>query len=231
MRRRSWPPGALLSGLDEQKLHLLLSRGRVERFERGAVLPFSEVAEDELYCLLSSSVSGRGTKAVHVPWVRVGGDVIARTASRKLEGPCFDFRACGVEPVLAVRLRAADLEGAAYPSLIAAVEQEKSVPHSAFGKTGTVTMRLAALLVELALEYGVRISATKLLITARLQVSELAEILGLPLLPVRRAWRALVGRDVVGWAARYPVVNDFELLSEAVHDPQLPAELVDTAAY
>ncbi|MFF3347993.1 Crp/Fnr family transcriptional regulator [Streptomyces sp. NPDC002779] len=212
-----WRPGSFLGGLSGAARLALSARAEPVSFGRGALLMAEGEAGSDVFVLLSSyvkvtaSLAGGGWTLVAV---RMGGDLVGELAGMSGAPRSASVRACGSEPVTALRLAWEEFERvkSEHPEVLLRLQESVSRKLAAATRRRvdfhrrSPTVRLARVLVEMADDFGQSVRGREVILPMDLKHMEWGELIGVSESTAYRALRDL--RDLVDAHHRRLIVTD-----------------------
>ncbi|MEU1704815.1 Crp/Fnr family transcriptional regulator [Streptomyces sp. NPDC005706] len=219
----TWPTQSFLAGLERPVLDALVDAGELTAYRRAQPLIRQGDSDTDVLLLLSSCVKvvstlPQGGHALLA--VRVGGDVVGEQAALDGGLRSASVVACGLSPVLAVRLARAEFERilsgcpAGAFALAASVSRKlrastrRRVDYTSF----TTPTRLARVLLEMADDYGHVTYGGSVVIGVDLTQLEWGTLIGVKASSVERALRELRDNEIVAAGAGRITVRDMAAL-------------------
>jgi CRP-like cAMP-binding protein len=212
-----WRPGSFLGGLSGAARLALSARAEPVSFGRGALLMAEGEAGSDVFVLLSSYVKVTASLA-DGGWtlvaVRMGGDLVGELAGMSRAPRSASVRACGSEPVTALRLAWEEFERvkSEHPEVLLRLQESVSRKLAAATRRRvdfhrrSPTVRLARVLVEMADDFGQAVRGREVILPMDLKHMEWGELIGVSESTAYRALRDL--RDLVDAHHRRLIVTD-----------------------
>ena len=221
--RVDWPPSSFLSRLPEPTLDAFRDAGTLVSFKSKEILIAEDAAQTDVFLLLSSCVKvtaalDAGGHALLA--IRVGGDIVGEIAAADGGRRVATVRACGREPVFAIRLAQADFQRAAsaHPDVFLLLSEAigrklRTATRRRVDYSGqSPLIRLARVLVELADDYGQPLGGKSVMIGVDLTKLELGTLVGVTQTTAERALRTMRDRGLIDTGGRRPIIRDAEAL-------------------
>ncbi|MBR7827934.1 Crp/Fnr family transcriptional regulator [Actinospica sp. MGRD01-02] len=218
-----WLPSSFLGRLPRPALDAFQAAGTLVRFRPKEILITEDDAETDVFLLLSSCV--KVTAALDADGhallaIRVGGDIVGEIAATDGGRRVATVRACGREPVYAIRLAQADFhrEASAYPDVLlrlsgAIGRKLRTATRRRVDYSGQPPLiRLARVLVELADDYGQPLGGKSIMIGVDLTKLELGTLVGVTQTTAERALRTMREQGLIDTRGRRPIVRDAEAM-------------------
>lgn len=217
--RPGWAHTSFLAGLEETVLAALVDASEPARFDRDEVLMAEGSAGSDVFLLLTSYVKVTTllpNRSRALLAVRVGGDLIGELAALDHGRRTGTVIACGVEPVDTLRIdgelfvRALSASPKAMLSLSESVARklrsatQRRIDHQG----GEASVRLARVLVEMALDHGAPTYRNNVVIGIDITRLEWGSLIGVSKRTAERAIATLRDAKLIGSGMKRITIHD-----------------------